>query len=167
MTCDLSRIQYNTVMDRPSWTEYFLGLAKVVSLRSHDIQTQHGCIITDNNHRILGVGYNGFPKGLDDSKLPNTRPDKYPWMIHAERNALSNCVIRPDNGIAYITGQSCNDCIMALWQEGIKKVYMHKSHGTHLFDENSKSRFDLFIEMSGLSIEYIETELTWLERLKT
>ncbi|MEX0596066.1 MAG: hypothetical protein WD512_06150, partial [Candidatus Paceibacterota bacterium] len=129
-TCQTTENFYNTFMNRPSWHEYFLGLARVVSLRSHDTQTQHGCVITDFNHRILGVGYNGFPKGLDDNKLPNTRPNKYPWMIHAERNALSNCVIRPDNGIAYVTGQCCNDCIMALWQEGITKVYMQNGHGT-------------------------------------
>ena len=56
--------------------------------RSHDAQTQHGCVITDANHRIVGVGYNGFPRGLDDSSLPTTRPEKYHWMIHAEINAL-------------------------------------------------------------------------------
>lgn len=148
--------------NRPSWHQYFLGLAKVVSLRSHDIQTKHGCVITDQNNRILGVGYNGFPKGLDDTKLPNTRPDKYPWMIHAERNALSNCVIRPDNGIAYVTGQCCNDCIMALWQEGIKQVVMSDNHGTHLFDEEHQKRFDIFIKMSGIKIVRIKADLSWL-----
>jgi dCMP deaminase len=154
-------------MSRPSWHQYFLGLAKVVSLRSHDIQTQHGCVITDQNHRILGVGYNGFPKGLDDSRLPNTRPDKYPWMIHAERNALSNCVIRPDNGIAYVTGQCCNNCIMSLWQEGITEVYMARSHGTHLFDSKEQDQFNTFISMSNLKIEYIDLDLSWLNKATT
>lgn len=151
-------------MRRPNWNEYFLGIARVVSLRSHDVQTKHGCVITDSNHRILGVGYNGFPKGLEDTQLPNTRPEKYPWMIHAERNALSNCVIRPDNGIAYVTGQSCNDCIMALWQEGIRKVYMQNSHGTHLFDENNRTIFEKFVSMSGIDIEYLEPNFSWLEK---
>jgi dCMP deaminase len=150
---------------RPCWSDYFLGLAKVISQRSHDIHTQHGCIITDSNNRILGVGYNGFPKGMDDSLLPTHRPDKYHWMIHAERNALSNCVIRPDNGIAYVTGQSCNDCIMALWQEGIRKVIMSKSHGTHLFDAASQHRFDLFVSQTGIEIVQIEPNLSWLKQL--
>jgi len=150
---------------RPTWTDYFLGLAKVVSQRSHDLQTQHGCIITDSHNRIIGVGYNGFARGLDDKKLPKTRPDKYPWMIHAERNALSNCVVRPDNGIAYVTGQCCNDCIMALWQEGIKKVVMSKNHGTHLFDEVAQKQFDTFVSMSGIDIEYIQPNLSWLKEL--
>jgi dCMP deaminase len=150
---------------RPNWTDYFLGLARVVSQRSHDVQTQHGCVITDTNNRILGVGYNGFPRGLVDNNLPNTRPDKYPWMIHAERNALSNCVVRPDNGIAYVTGQSCNDCIMALWQEGINTVFMENSHGTHLFDNDAQNRFDTFVTMSGIKIIRVDANLSWLKEL--
>jgi len=150
---------------RPSWTDYFLGLAKVVSQRSHDIQTQHGCVITDSNHRILGVGYNGFPRGLNDNTLPNTRPDKYQWMIHAERNALANCIVRPDNGIAYVTGQCCNDCIMALWQEGVGTVVMSHSHGTHLFNETAQHQFDTFVEMSGINILYVNPNLSWLKQL--
>jgi dCMP deaminase len=147
---------------RPDWTNYFLGLAKVVSQRSHDIHTQHGCVITDQNNRILGVGYNGFPKGLKDKELPTQRPEKYHWMVHSERNALSNCVIRPDNGIAYVTGQCCNDCIIALWQEGIKKVIMIDDHGTQLFNDEAKERFDTFIRMSGMTIEKVEPDLSWL-----
>jgi dCMP deaminase len=150
---------------RPSWANYFLGLAKVISQRSHDIHTKHGCVITDQNNRILGVGYNGFPRGLDDSRLPTSRPEKYPWMVHSERNALSNCVVRPDNGIAYVTGQCCNDCTIALWQEGIRTIYMIDDHGTHLFDEEAKKRFDLFVEMSGIEIFKIDADLSWIKNL--
>lgn len=150
---------------RPSWIDYFLGLAKVISQRSHDIHTKHGCVITDQHNRILGVGYNGFPRGLDDTKLPTSRPEKYPWMVHSERNALSNCVVRPDNGIAYVTGQCCNDCIIALWQEGIKKVYMIDDHGTHLFDDDAKKRFDTFVSMSKIEIFKVDVDLSWLKDL--
>lgn len=152
-------------MSRPSWTDYFLGIAKVVSQRSHDIHTQHGCVITDKNHRILGVGYNGFPKGLDDSKLPLTRPDKYFWMVHSEINSLANCVVRPDHGTAYVTGQCCNNCIISLYQEGIDTVYMINDHGTKLFDDEAKKRFDTFIEMSGMKIFYVDPDLSWLRQL--
>ena len=89
----------------------------------------------------------------DSSGLTKTRPEKYHWMIHAERNALSNCVVRPDNGIAYVTGQCCNDCALALHQEGIKKIIMAKSHGTVLFDQKAKERFDLFVSQTGIEIE--------------
>lgn len=146
------------------WIDYFLGLAFVASQKSHDIHTQHGCIITDSNNRILGLGYNGFPRGLDDEALPKTRPEKYDWMIHAERNALSNCTIRPEDGIAYVTGQCCNDCIMALWQEGIKTVVMADNHGTHLFDEKQQKIFDTFVSMSGIKIIKAKPDLSWLKR---
>ena len=152
-------------MSRPSWIDYFLGLAKVVSQRSHDVHTKHGCVITDKKHRILGVGYNGFPKGLRDDQLPLTRPEKYFWMVHSEINALANCVVRPDNGIAYVTGQCCNNCVMSLWQEGIDTVYMIDDHGTKLFDDEAKKRFDSFVEMSGIKIYYITPNLEWLRQL--
>ena len=148
---------------RPNWNNYFLGLAKVVSQRSHDIHTKHGCVITDRQHRILGVGYNGFPKGMDDKSLPTSRPEKYHWMIHAERNALSNCIIRPDNGIAYVTGQSCNDCIMSLWQEGVTTVIMSESHGTQLFDDEAKKRFNMFVDQTGIEILKIKPDLEWIK----
>lgn len=148
---------------RPTWTDYFLGLAKVASQRSHDIHTQHGCVITDQYHRILGVGYNGFPKGLNDINLPTSRPEKYSWMIHAEKNALSNCVVRPDNGIAYVTGQCCCDCIMALWQEGVTKVIMSDDHGTKKFDNEAQKIFDTFVKMSKIHIEKVSPNLSWIK----
>lgn len=150
---------------RPNWINYFLGIAKVVSQRSHDIHTQHGCVITDQQNRILGVGYNGFPKGMDDTMLPTSRPEKYGWMIHAERNALSNCVIRPDKGIAYVTGQCCNDCVMALWQEGIVEVYMANSHGTKLFDDKEKEKFDFFVKQTGLRVHYHTPNFDWIMKI--
>ncbi len=152
-------------MSRPDWTNYFLGLAKVISQRSHDIHTQHGCVITDSKNRILGVGYNGFPRGLIDKDLPTNRPEKYKWMIHAERNALSNCIVRPENGIAYVTGQCCNDCMIAMWQEGITKIVMNDDHGTILFNQEEQKRFDSFVQMSNIEIIKIKADLSWLQRL--
>lgn len=157
-------MRYDVCM-RPSWTDYFLGLAKVVSQRSHDIHTQHGCVITDSKNRILGVGYNGYPRSLNDEHLPKTRPEKYHWMIHAEKNALSNCMVRPENGIAYVTGQCCNECIMALWQEGVTKIIMSNDHGTHLFDQEAKNRFDTFEKMSGIQIIKVTPDLSWIKNL--
>jgi len=152
-------------MSRPSWTQYFLGLAKIASQRSHDIHTQHGCVITDQHNRILSIGYNGFPRNLPDHLLPINRPDKYPWMIHAERNALSNCVVRPENSIAYVTGQCCNDCIMALWQEGIKTVYMANNHGTHLFDEKAQKIFDEFVNFSQIKVFKVDVDMSWIKKM--
>jgi deoxycytidylate deaminase len=86
-------------------------------------------------------------------------------MIHAERNALSNCIVRPENGIAYVTGQCCNDCMIAMWQEGITKIIMNDDHGTILFDQEEQKRFDSFVEMSNIEIIKIKADLSWLRRL--
>jgi dCMP deaminase len=154
-------------MIRPSWTDYYLGLALVVARRSHDIHTQHGCIITDKNNKVLGMGYNGFPANLEDDKLPLNRPDKYQWMIHSERNAIDNCTLKPIDGIAYVTGQCCNDCIMHLYRNGIKRVVMMNHHGSQLLNDESKKIFNTFIEMAskqGFSIEYVDPDLSWLRQ---
>lgn len=148
-------------MNRIDWVTYFMSIAKVVSQRSHDIHTQHGCVITDQDNHILSTGYNGFPRGVDDNKFPTSRPDKYHWMIHAERNALANCLTRPENGIAYVTGQCCNDCIMALWQHGITKVVMMDSHGTQLFDEQAQKRFDFFVHQTKITVEKVSPDFSW------
>ncbi len=153
-------------MTRPNWENYFLGIAKAVAERSHDIHTKHGCVITDRNHRVIGMGYNGFPKGMDDSMLPTTRPEKYDWMIHAEQNALANCVIRPDNGIAYITGQCCNNCIMSLWQNGVTRIVMANSHGTKLFDKEAEKRFNFFVHQTGLEVIKYEQNLSWIKKIE-
>lgn len=158
---------------RPSWIDYFLNIAFLASQRSHDIHTQHGCVITDKDNRILSVGYNGFPRGAKDGTLPTNRPasnsekdfydSKYPWMIHAEANAIANCVTRPDDGVAYVTGQCCNNCIMTLWQNGIKKVFMANRHGSNLLTPYTQKIFEDFIENTGLEVYYVDVDLSLLE----
>lgn len=141
---------------RPSWTEYFISIARLASTRSIDAETQHGCVITDSKNRILGVGYNSFPSGMPDEKLPNTRPEKYKWMVHAERNALSNCTLRPEGGTAYITGPPCLECAKALYQEGVRKFVCVDGHGTHLMDKEDERIFETLVKEGNIKIEWIE-----------
>jgi len=148
-------------IERPDFINYFMSLALLASKRSHDMQTQHGCVVTDSMNRILGVGYNGFPRGMKDDTLPNLRPDKYDWMVHAERNALANCQIRPDDGIAYVTGQCCLDCGMALWAHGVKKIYMIDGYGTMLYDDKMKKNWDIFQGQTGISVVKIVPDFSW------
>ncbi len=77
-------------MNRPTWDEYLMAFAELASTRSHDSETKHGAVIVDPDHRILGMGYNGLPRHGNESKYPTTRPLKYPYMIHAEMNAILN-----------------------------------------------------------------------------
>lgn len=142
-------------IDIPDWTTYFLEIAKVVSTRSRDAQTKHGCVITDRNHHIIGTGYNSFPRESFDSILPNLRPEKYDFVTHAERNSLSNLTISPwtieKGAIAYITGKPCLDCLYALWNTNITTIYVLNRQGSVL-EEKDNEKFNFFITTHN--IEY-------------
>lgn len=143
----------------PTWDEYLMAIAFIASTRSKDAQTKHGCVITDKNHRILGIGYNSFPVGMPDELLPNLRPKKYKWMVHAERNALSNCSIRPDNGVAYVTGRPCIECAKSMYQDGIRNFVCFDGHGTYLTDEEEECVFDMLTTYGQINVRWIKPNL--------
>lgn len=99
-----------------------MSIACLVSIRSPDPSTKHGSVIVDSNNRILGVGYNGWPRGGDESIYPTTRPDKYKYMIHSEKNAINNCTGTIVDATLYVTGVPCNLCMQDIIQAGIKRV---------------------------------------------
>lgn len=116
------------IIDDPTkvdeWDQIFFKTAALWSLKSHDEQTKCGCALVKDK-TTLSTGYNGFIRNIDDTVLPRRRPDKYPFMIHAEANAVYNCVRLGRstlNAIAYITGPPCLDCLQMLYQCGIKEI---------------------------------------------
>lgn len=114
------RIEDNRVI--PDWDEYFIRLAKFVSVRSKDIHTQHGAVLTDKHNKIISTGYNSYIGGLNDNEMPNNRPDKYKWMRHAEENTIlqSPTHIRNlEDPRIYITGRCCLNCAQLLISSGI------------------------------------------------
>lgn len=109
-----------------NWDKRFMDLAKHIALWSKDRSTKLGAVIVDDNHRILSVGYNGFPQGCDDSKESrHERPAKYLYTEHAERNAIYNAGrngVKLQGATIYVPIPSCVDCTRAIIQTGIKKV---------------------------------------------
>ena len=148
--------------DRPSWDDYLLGLAKWAALRSHDSQTKHGCILVDSNHCLLGMGYNGFPRGMkDDKTLPTTRPDKYDWMIHAEQNAICSATSSLKDSTAYVTGLPCRQCLMMLWQHGVTRV-VHIDGAGWQKDEQERHIKEEFLRQSGMVVQAITPNFDWI-----
>jgi len=145
-----------------NWIDFYMGVAFVVSQKSPDEETQHGCVIFDKRHRPISFGYNGFPRGARDKELPTKRPEKYPWMFHAEANAIANAQIRPDNCIAVVTGEPCNHCLYTLWQHGIVSIFYADRHGSYtITDEDRQWRHD-FIEQTGIRMRPFQADLKWL-----
>lgn len=144
--------------ERPDWDSFWMTIAILVSIRSHDAETKHGCVLIDNKNHIKSIGYNGMPSGFDDSTLPNTRPLKYKWVLHSERNALHNCESRPDGCTAYITGKPCVECLKALYQEGVKKLVLLKRVGSVSLstDEEETAVWDEMVKRGAIEIRWMD-----------
>lgn len=111
---------------RKSRIERFIALAEHVGTWSKDRSTQVGCVIVGPSSEIRSVGYNGFPRDVEDEvDKRHERPDKYKWTEHAERNAIYNAarVGTPLEGCSIvIPWYPCADCSRAIIQSGIKEV---------------------------------------------
>ena len=113
-----------------SWDEFFMRVAIAAKLRSKDPKTQVGACIADTNHRILSVGYNGTPTGLDDDEFPwestgDALTDKHNYVIHAEANAILNyrgSLKDMAGATVYVTLFPCHECAKTLVQAGIGEV---------------------------------------------
>ena len=113
--------------DYISWDEYFMGIAVLAAKRSKDPNTQVGaCIVTQDNV-IISTGYNGMPNGCSDDEFPWDREGeetKYPYVVHAELNAILNANGRDLRGSkVYVALFPCNECAKAIIQSGIKEIY--------------------------------------------
>ena len=112
--------------DYINWDEYFMSVAVLAAMRSKDPNTQVGACIVGEDKRIISTGYNGFPRGCSDDDFPWDREGeetKYPFVVHAELNAILNAGGRNVNGATLYVGLfPCNECAKAIIQAGIKEV---------------------------------------------
>jgi dCMP deaminase len=123
-----------------SWDECLMRIAHVIAERSKDPSTQAGAVIVDDNHVVVGLGYNGFPRGVDNKTFPWDREGKlsetkYAYVVHAEGNAIYNANARTHGCIIYTTLFPCNECAKTIVQNGIKEVVYEndKYHGNDIW----------------------------------
>ena len=119
-----------------SWDEYFMGVAKLSALRSKDPKTQVGACIVNSDLRIVGIGYNGMPQGVDDSVFPWSNEGdflqtKYPYVVHAEANAILNATQSLKGSNIYVTLFPCNECTKLIIQSGIKEIVYESDKYQH------------------------------------
>jgi dCMP deaminase len=129
--------------DYISWDEYFMGIAKLSGMRSKDPNTQVGACIVSEDNKILSVGYNGFPIGCSDDEYPWEREGevtKYPFVVHAELNAILNTRGKSLVGSRVYVGLfPCHECAKAIIQSGIKEViYLSDKYKNTVSDANSR-----------------------------
>ena len=109
-----------------TWDQYYMGVAELSSLRSKDPNTKVGaCIVKDS--RIVGIGYNGLPNGCSDDEFPwenkgSFEETKYPYVVHAEANAIINSTTTLLGAKIYVNQFPCNECTKLIIQAGIKEI---------------------------------------------
>ena len=136
--------------DYLNWDEYFMGIASLSAKRSKDPSTQVGACIVDDQNRVVSIGYNGMPRGVDDDAIPwghgEGLDSKYLYVCHAEFNAILNT--RDGSALngcrIYVTLFPCNECAKAIIQTGIKEiVYLDDKYHDHIEECASRKLLDM------------------------
>ena len=138
-------------MDRITWDEYFMSIALLSAKRSADPSTQVGAWIVDSNNKVVSIGYNGMPRGIDDCNLSWNRngtdlDSKYLYVCHAEFNAILNTSdgSQLKGCRVYVTLFPCNECAKAIIQTGIKEiVYLSDKYADSIETRASKKMLTL------------------------
>lgn len=109
---------------RPTWDEYFVGIAESASKRSKDPSTQCGAVIVRPDNTIAATGYNGFPRKIfDNPEFLRNREEKYPRTIHAEMNAILTAKEPLEGYTMYVWPfLTCERCAVHVIQAGIVRV---------------------------------------------
>ena len=157
--------------DYISWDEYFMGVAMLTARRSKDPNTQVGACIVSPDKIIISTGYNGMPKGCSDDEFPWEREGeqtKYPYVVHAELNAILNANGRDLRGSKlYVALFPCNECAKAIIQSGVKEVvYLSNKYADTMLNLASKRMLQaagvkftrLTMSMQEITLDFVPEE---------
>ena len=115
-----------------SWDDTFIMIAQVIAQRSKDPSTQTGAVVVDEDNIVLGLGYNGWAKGVKEGHFSWSKDyglnkkdilnTKYPYVVHAEVNAIlsSNKSVKGAKLYCYLF--PCSECTKVIIQSGVKEV---------------------------------------------
>ncbi len=135
--------------DRLSWDECLMQMAWLIGQRSSDPSTQAGACIANEKNVVIGLGYNGWPRGIDNDALPWEREGdflttKYAYVVHGEENAIYNASTDVAGCKLYCTLYPCNECAKTIIQSGINEViYMSDKYHDHQSWVASRKLFEL------------------------
>lgn len=141
------------------WDKRYLSLAREISTWSKDPSSKIGAVAVGSQGQVLAQGYNGFPRGIEDSltRLTN-REIKLKYVVHAEENVIYNATF---NGVSlngstiYVTGlPTCSDCAKGVIQVGIKRVVMPKQTIPNQWQDSWNLTQQMFKE-AGVEYDFI------------
>lgn len=141
------------------WARRFLSMARKVAGWSKDPSLKVGACIANHRRQIIGLGYNGFPRGVEDSEdRLKDRTKKLMFVVHAEVNAIQNKVGDIEGQSIYVTHFPCNDCAKVIIQSGLKTV-VFPADGMlpDRWKDQQAAALDMFKE-AGVQVIKIEEE---------
>jgi len=150
-----------------NWDEYFYKMAEHVKTKSKDRSTQCGSVIVGVANNVLGIGFNGFPRGVNDYEdARHERPAKYLYTEHGERNAIYNAArhgIKLEGSRIYLSGGGlpCADCARAIIQSGIVEVIVMDKpfSGKGSLWETSMEASHVMFKEAGVKVTYLNEGL--------
>ena len=149
------------------WDRFFLGMAQYISTASKDPSTKVGAVIVDHNNLVVGLGYNGFPRGVEDTEERlNDRPTKYSLVVHAEQNAILNAGHRTEGATIYVypafgRPPLCSNCAKSVIQSGILRVVGYQPEESSDVAARWSAELDaarLMCEEAGVRMSMLEQE---------
>jgi dCMP deaminase len=146
------------------WDSRFLDLARFVGQWSKDRSRKVGCVIVGPHREIRALGYNGFPRGADDSpNVRHQRPAKYLWTEHAERNAIYQAArvgIAVQGCTMYLPWFPCMDCARAIVQSGIARlVALRPDSRDPDWGAQFQAALELLEQTAGLELVWAEEHI--------
>jgi dCMP deaminase len=156
----------------PSWDDYFMSMAYLSASKSKDQRTHIGAVVVGPNNEVVSLGYNSFPRGINDNKPERQlKPEKYPWFEHGERNAIYNATLigaSLKGCKMYTNGVPCTDCGRGVIQSGILEVIVDKewNEGNSQEDkEDSDKTLQMFGE-AGIKVRYWTGDLLEIQKYR-
>lgn len=138
-----------------NWDLDYLKLASYwASLKSKDPSTKVGAVVVSKDNRVVGMGYNGFPVGVnDDPERYNHRETKYKFVVHAEPNALLTAGDDARGGTLYTTLFTCNECAKLVIQAGIERIVTFEEDPARWSDSHAIAK-TMYYE-AGIGVYYL------------
>ena len=153
-----------------SWRNRYLELAKHIASWSKDPSRKIGAVAVGSKGQILAQGYNGFPRGIEDShERLNNREEKYKFVVHAEMNVIYNASfngVSLDGASLYVYGLPvCSECAKGIIQVGVKDVHVLIDKPIpDIWQESARRTEEMFKEAKvGLHYVYYEDDSNRIE----
>jgi len=143
------------------WDVRFLELAKYIAQWSKDPSTKIGSVIVNDKNQVIGMGYNGFPRGVEDTdERLNDRPTKYSMVVHAEVNTILNATGKTEGCTLYtypslMVPANCNECAKVIIQAGIKRVVCYKVENIEERWRKQAEISEIMFREAGIYIEIL------------